>query len=93
MIFLAPATVLESLVSRTAGQTEAVIRVAEDRNIVEVVAVGNSGVGGVEEPATAAEAAVGRTDQIEAPLPHVPAHVINSQLVRGFRSHRFCAIR
>ena len=44
MIFLAPATVLESLVSRTAGQTEAVIRVAEVRNIVVVVAVGNSGV-------------------------------------------------
>ena len=83
MIFLTPSTVLRFLVSRTAGQTES-DAVVPDRAAVEAVvaADGTSGGDGVEEPATAAEAAVGRTDQIEAPLPHGPAHVINSQFIR-----------
>ena len=65
---------LRSLVSRTAGQTEAEAVVPRGR--VEVGAVGNSG-GVVGGPATATDAAVGGICDILAPLPHIPAHVIN----------------
>ena len=56
MIILAPATVLESLVSRTAGQTESEVVAPVAR--VAVAAVGNSGEI-VAVPATATAAAVG----------------------------------
>ena len=79
MIYLAPSTVLESLVSRTAGQTESEVVAPVAR--VAVAAVGNSGEI-VAVPATATAAAVGRPVQVEAPRPHSPAHVINLQFVR-----------
>ena len=83
LFFLTPATVLESLalrflVSRTAGHTEPEDGVTPVRG--EAEAGGNSrdaGVVGVVVPATATEAAVEGKCEIIAPLPHIPAHVIN----------------
>ena len=65
------------LVSRTAGQTESEGEVPVVRDDV-VVAVGDSSAVGDAAPATATEAAVGGgLCNILAPLPHIPAHVIN----------------
>jgi hypothetical protein len=57
VIFLAPATVLESLVSRTPGQTESAVGVPAVRGAA--AAVGNSGAVGFVAPAAATVAAVG----------------------------------
>jgi hypothetical protein len=81
LFFLTPATVLESLalrflVSRTAGHTEPVDGAKPVRG--EADAGGNSRDAGVVVPATATEAlVVGIIYDIIAPLPHIPAHVIN----------------
>ena len=85
VIFLAPATVLESLVSRAAGQTESEVVVLVVR-ADKADASGNSGL--TVAPATATDAAVGASDQIEAPLKHISAHVINPELIRLFLSNR-----
>ena len=87
MIYLAPATVLESLVSRTAGQTESDVDVPVAR-VVADVAVGNGRVAGDAEPATATDAAGGGAVQIEAPLPHVSTHVMESELIRLLLRYR-----
>jgi len=66
---------LRSLVSRTADQTES--KVVGPVVRVVVAAVGNGRVAGVVVPATATNAAVGGFHQIPAPLPNIPAHIIN----------------
>ena len=65
------------LVSRTAGHTETDAAVVVAVRAEFVAAVGNSRAFGVLAPATATDAADGGTGQIEAPLPHISAHVIN----------------
>ena len=82
LFFLTPATVLESLalrflVSGTAGQTESEVVVPVGR--VDAVGAAGDGAGsGVVVPATTTDPAEGGICDILAPLPHIPAHVIDS---------------
>ena len=75
------------LVSRTAGQTESEVAVPVAR--AEFAAGGNSGGVSAVAPSTATESPVGGVElQIEAPLPHISAHVINPELIGLFLSNR-----
>ena len=88
MIFLAPATVLESLVSRTAGQTET--EAINPRAPFMGEAAEGDGAGGrrVERVAAADFPAKHCLSFIPAPLVNISAHVINPKLVRSFFSDR-----
>ena len=80
---------LRSLVSRTAGQTESDVLAPGTRAAVDV-AEGNSGAVSAVLPATATDAAGVAEIQIEAPLPNIPAHVINPEFVRELFPRRMC---
>ena len=78
---------LRSLISRTAGQTEAEVVVAVGRADV-AVAVGDSAVVRKVGPAAAADATGGGPVQnIGAPLPHISAHIINPDFIGLFLSN------
>lgn len=76
---------LRNLVSRTAGDAEAVV-VAPVARVVEVP-VRDGAVVREVVPGAAADVAEG-ADLIPAPLPNITAHVIQSKLVRRLLRHR-----
>ena len=77
---------LRSLISRTAGQTEAEDAAAGVRVVVDAAA-GDSAAVRIAVPAAAADATVGGSGQIGAPLPHISAHVIKAEFIGLFLSN------